>query len=319
MSLWLFSVGMLWAVLEPGDQNAHRMYEVSCFADQSIVGATDRGHLVIRNGSTWQRSSLTALPLRLWHSPDDRIFIAEPGPNIIELPHGTRSAARWALPPDSAIPLLTFLDGVVAVTPERIFRLDPGGKITDIGETPADAWARRAHRAPVLIGAAGRLVTCYGTSFREEDDMQGECAAPPPNSYHYLADFGGPEALAQGQLVAPFACGVSIISVRRGVTQARDLATGARLGHTAGAARKGSGCLDRERAVLIGKRDIRIVDVPRLRTLWRRTLDGPIATAAVCGTKLATILEGSSDPVLVDLPHFAVGKASVVPGQARRH
>lgn len=132
--------------------------------------------------------------------------------------------------------------------------------------------------------------------------MPGECIGPPPDSYQYLVDFGDPDALAQSHFVAPFACGEAIVSVRRGVTQARDLATGALLGRIAGAARAGSGCLDGRRAVLVGKNDIRVVDVPHLRRVWRKALAGLIETAAVCGAKVAAMLEKQSDPVMVDLP-----------------
>jgi hypothetical protein len=293
-----------WVAIVAQNVDAARIYELSCFSDQSIVAMTNRGRLLIRSGSNWQPAPLAADAMRLWRSPDDRLFVVDWNSIAMDISHGARSATRWQLPRESATPRFAFLDGVVAVTPERIFRLDPGSKATDIGETPGGPGGLRPNRPPVLIGDNGRLIACYGTSVREDDDVQGECRAPALHSYQYLVDFGDPSGAIgeSSHFVAPFACGEAVVSVRRGLTQARDLTTGVLLGRVAGAARTGSGCLDGQRAVLIGKSDIRVVDVPHLRRVWRNALAGSIVTAAVCGAKVAAILEKQSDPVMVDLP-----------------
>ena len=134
--------------------------------------------------------------------------------------------------------------------------------------------------------------------------MQGECMAPSPSRYHYLVDFGDPLGAVgeSSHFVAPFACGRVIVSVRRGVTQARDLATGALLGRIAGAARTGSGCLTGSARYWSARTTSGWWMSRNLRRAWRKALAGSIETAAVCGAKVAAILEKRSDPVMVDLP-----------------
>lgn len=81
-------------------------------------------------------------------------------------------------------------------------------------------------------------------------------------------------------------------------TQASALATGALLGRREGASRLGSTCLDGNRALLVGKRGIEIVSVPRLRRLWREKTTTEIQAVAVCGgTKARIIPEGYPFPV----------------------
>ena len=173
----------------------------------------------------------------------------------------------------------------------------------DIGPTPLDAEGARRVQAPHLIGDQEHLVVCFGTSVREAENREGECHASSPNRYDYPVDFGDPVvALQASAFAAPFVCGGVVVSVRRGATQARDLVTGALLGHMNGAARHGSGCLDRGRVLIVGKTEISIAGLPGLRRQWHHSIGREIETASICGNGLAIIPEGQSQPLLVELP-----------------
>ncbi len=173
----------------------------------------------------------------------------------------------------------------------------------DVGPTPLDAEGTRRAQAPHLIGDQEHLVVCFGTSEREDDDREGECRASSPNKYHYPVDFGDPViALQAAAFATPFVCGNAVVSVRHSATQARDLLTGALLGHMTGAARLGSSCLDPGRAVIIGKKEVWIVGLPGLRRLWHRSIGRQIKTASLCGNRLAMITDGQTEPTLFELP-----------------
>ncbi len=289
--------GLLWVLSGQASAREARIVQISCFDDQTIVGVTSAHRVVIREGSAWR-----ALPTegdRLWHSPDDRLFVIGSGPFVEELAHGRSAPVRWNLPSALALPRLAFVDGVVAVTQDRLFRLEPGGKPVAIGITPLapDGIAR----IPAIIDDRGRLISCFQTSYREADAAQGECLAPPPNGYEYLVDFGDLGALEKRRFATPFACGDAIISVHQGVTRSRDLATGRPLAKVAGGALEGSRCVAGNRAVLLGEKNIQIVEAPGLRRLWRKDLHGPIDSATICGERLAFTSTGRSDVSFVDL------------------
>jgi hypothetical protein len=306
--------GLLWVLSGQASAREARIVQISCFDDQTIVGVTSAHHVVIREGSVWR-----ALPTegdRLWHSPDDRMFVIGSGPFVEELAHGHAAApVRWNLPSALALPRLAFVDGVVAVTQDHLFRLEPGGKPVGIGSTPTapDGIAR----IPAIIDDRGRLIACFQTSYREADAAQGECLAPTPHGYEYLVDFGDFGALEKRRFATPFVCGDAIISVHQGVTRSRDLATGRPVAKVAGGALEGSRCIAGNRAVLLGEKNIRIVEAPGLRRLWRKDLQGPIDTATICGERLAFISTGRSDVSFVDLAGPRGEKPPRLPAEVR--
>jgi hypothetical protein len=272
--------------------------QMSCLGDQTVVALTSTQHVVVQDGSAWR--SLSVDGDRLWASPDGRVFVIGTGPFVQEVTPGRKAPTRWSLPAAVGLPRLTFVQGVVAVTDQKMFRLDQGGKVTEIGTAPIPP--DQIARTPLVISAPGRLVACYETSFREGDAAQGACLAPPPRAYEYLVDFGGLPALGQRRNAAPFLCGGAIVSVHSGLTQARDLVTGKRVGGISGEAVVGSGCLAGSRAVLVGKNDVRIALLPSLRSSWHKAVRGPIGAAAICGSRLAFVRSGESALSFLDLP-----------------
>ena len=289
--------GLLSVLSGPASVREARIVQISCFDDQTIVGVTSAHRVVIREGAAWRTLPIDGA--RVWHSPDDRVFVVGGGPFVEELGHGRSASMRWDLPSALALPRLAFIDGVVAVTQDQMFRLDPGGKPVRIGTTPLapDGIAR----IPAIINDGGRLIACFQTSYREADAAKGACLAPSPNDYEYLVDFGDVGALEKHRFATPFACGGAIISVHQGATRSRDLATGRPVAKVDGGVLEGSGCIASNRAVLVGEKDVRLVEVPGLRRLWRKDLPGRIESATICGGRLAFIPSGGSDVSFVDL------------------
>jgi hypothetical protein len=294
-------------------QAAFEVYELQCFNDGTLIGVSSDLRLVTLRDGRWQPLSLGATGvLRLWRSPDDRIFAVADGQPwaAIEVPDTGGTGTRWEVPSGIGFMRFTSLNGIDVVTPDRISRLDPGGKLTDLGETPVGGSGQRASsRAPEILVAKGMSVVCTGSSDHPDDSVGGSCQEKN-GSYLYRVDFGDGLCCESeaGHFTNPFVCGDVVISsllrdarhppARRETTQARALATGALLGRREGAARLGSTCLDGNRALLVGKRDVQIVSVPHLRPLWRRKTAGNIGAVAVCGgTKVALILEGHPYPV----------------------
>jgi hypothetical protein len=292
-------------------QVAFDVYEMQCFNDGTLIGVSSDLRLVTLRAGRWQPLPLDATGvLRLWRSPDDRIIAVADGQPwaAVEVPHTTGAGTRWQVPSGIGFMRFTSLDGIDVVTPDRISRLDPGGKLTDLGETPVGGSGQRASgRAPEILAAKGMSVVCAGSSDHHDDSVGGSCQERN-GKYVYRADFG--DALCceseAGHFTNPFVCGDVVISSLRDarqvpareITQARTVANGTLLGRKEGAARLGSTCLDGNRAFLVDKRDVRIVSVPRLRTLWRHKTAGKIGAVAVCGSSKAEfVLEYHPYPV----------------------
>lgn len=277
--------------------------EAKCFNDGTLLARSSDFRLATLSNDHWQALPLPHDAFRLWRSPDGRIFATAPDGNswlALQVPERGEPAGRWTIPTSSGANRFTSLDGVDVVTPDRIYRLDPGGRLTDLGETPVGASGRRLPgRAPEILVSPTATVVCTGTSHREYDDVTGSCREAH-GAYTYRADFGEPLCCSgdEPSYAAPFVCGEVVISaVREWVppssrdrTQARALATGRLLGRRDGAARQGSACLDGKRALLVGKREIRIVTVPSLRTLWRQKTATVIGAVAVCGGSKAFVI-----------------------------
>lgn len=277
--------------------------EAECFHDGTVVAATSDLRLVILRHGHWQPLPLVSGAGRLWQSPDGRIFAIALGGDpwlVVEVSPDAKPKARWSIPTDSGAMRFTSLNGVDVVTHDRVYRLDPGGTVTDLGETPLGGSGQPLrNRAPEILVSRGNTVVCTGTSQREDDNVGGSCRERG-GAYLYRVDFGEPLCCESDApyFTAPFTCSDAVISAIRDAlpahslerTQARALATGALLGRAAAAARRGSACLDGKRALLVGKRDIRVVRVPDLRLLWRRTFASDIGAVAVCGGNEAIVV-----------------------------
>ena len=280
-----------------------RLLDIDCLTDGTLVGRNEDLRAVISRESGWQPLALPGRVSAPWRSPSGRVFVVE-GDNpttIAELLGGSGTVPRWVLPRAEGRHLrFASLDGIDVVTADRVYRLDPAGKFTMLGETPIGGSRRPLPRAPELLAANGTTVVCTGTWVHHDDSVGGSCREAN-GAYTYLVDFGEPFCCTDDvdSFTAPFVCGDAVISAVRDKTQARALATGALLGRTAGAARQGSTCLDGKRALLVGKRDIQIVSVPRLRRLWREKDSTEIQSVAVChgGTRAIILRKGMAYPV----------------------
>ena len=284
--------------------------DVTCFDNGTLVGHTlDLGLVVLKEGH-WQPLAVEQSLLPLWRSPDGRVFDITLGGDpwsVVELTRDSGAGTHWKVPTSVGAMRFTSLNGVDVVTPNRIYRLDPGGGLTDLGETPLGGSGRRSStRAPEILVTKGMTVVCTGTSEHPDDNVGGSCQ-DRNGTYVYRVDFGEPLCCGSGvaHFTAPFVCGDAVISALRNemhhpgpeTTQARALTTGELLGRRPGAARLGSTCLDGRRALLVGKRDIQIVSVPGLRRLWRERTPTDVQAIAVCGgTKAAVILKGNPLP-----------------------
>ena len=137
--------------------SAPTIVQISCFNDHTVLGVTSGHQLVTWDGSSWRESTVGAD--LLWHSPDDRVFAVGTGPFVQEVIRRTNlPATRWILPAAVRLPRLTYLDGIVAVTSEKMFRLDAGGRVTAIGATPMAP--DQIARIPMILAAPGRLIAC---------------------------------------------------------------------------------------------------------------------------------------------------------------
>src|SRR5579871_524208 len=281
----------------PAPDTVKEIYEISCFDDGTVIGVAGAFRVAWWEGSAWRSSSIRGG--HLWHSPDDRVFVVDSGQVVEELGREPKSLTRWHLASEIGYPRLIALDGIVAVTNYRMLRLAPAGRIVDLGRAPVAPDGFR--HQPVVFDDRGRRIMCYGTSDREQDAGQGFCFAPSPNKYDYPADFGdwSPD---HDKYVTPFRCGGAIVSTHRGVTRARDLVTGKVLGQAPVGALRGSSCLPGERAFLVGEHDVSIVEVPGLRTTWRRSLRVASGNAAVCGNRVAFVREHETAVNFIELP-----------------
>ena len=291
---------------------AFEPFSLQCFDDGTLVNETSRLGLSTWKGGRWQALSPDGGILRLWRSPDDRIFAIDKGDKsfVIEVPHGARPQTRWKLPSDSGWLRFTSLDGPDVVTPDRIYRLDPGGKVTDLGETPAGAYGQRSpSRAPEILVSPQATVVCTGTWMHHDDSVGGSCR-DGKGAYAYEVSFGEPLCCTGGEasFATPFICGDVVVSAirqwppatTRNRTQARSLATGRLIGRRDGAALRGSTCIDGKRALLVGKRGIQIVGVPSLRQLWREKHDSAIGAVAVCHRGTRAMIVPMGNPVGVE-------------------
>ncbi len=305
------------------------IYELTCFDDGKLVGRPSDSGLVVRKQSGWQRLPLEKDVLRLWRSPDARIFAIDLGGkpwSAVEVPHDSGPIQRWTVPADNGSISFTWLDGPDVVTADHIYRLDPGGKVTELGETPAGAHGERSLRAPEILVSQGTTVVCTGKRMRHDDFVWGNCRELG-GTYSYAVDFGDGLCCNEGEgsFATPFVCGDFVVSAIRqwsrtashNRTQARSLTTGRLLGRRDGAALRGSTCVDGKRALLVGKRDVQIVSVPLLHRLWQQKQDSEIGAVAVCqgGTRAVIVPRGNPDAVKeLDLTGPATfGKAKVVP------
>jgi hypothetical protein len=292
-------------------QPASDVVQAQCFADGAVVARTSDFQLAFLRNERWQPPSPRQDAFRLWRSPDGRIFaLALEGTSwvVVQILEASGPGPRWAVPGADGADRFASLKGIDVVTQDRVYRLDPGGKVTELGPTPIGGSGQPLHgRSPEIIGSPGLAVVCTGTSHHLDDYVGGSCREAR-GAYAYLVDFGEPLCCDDDEpdFTAPFVCGDAVISALRkrapppahDSTQARALATGALLARRPGAARLGSTCLDGKRALLVGKREIQVVSVPSMRTLWRQKIATKIGAVAVCGgTRAFVIPKGTPYPV----------------------
>jgi hypothetical protein len=301
---------LLFALSTPAvGRPAFGIWQAQCSGNGTPVAQTSDFRLVRLENGAWAPLSTVKDVLRLWRSPDGRIFAVAYDPwRAVHVPEGGRPGTSWMSPDTFGSARFTSLDGVDVVTPDRIYRLDPGGALTDLGEPPVGGSGQPLHgRAPEILVSGRTIVVCTGTSHHPDDNVGGSCREAR-GAYLYRADFGDPLCCEAGEadFTDPFVCGDAVISAiqpwtpapPRARTQVRALATGALLGRRDGAARQGSACLDGKRALLVGKRDIEIVSVPGLRRLWRERMKTDIGAVAVCGAAKAFVIpRGDPYPV----------------------
>lgn len=201
-------------------QEASQIYQLQCFDDGTLIAKSSDLRLVALKEGRWQPLSLVAEDvLRLWRSPDDRLFAVAHGQPwaAVEVPHTAGRGTRWEVPSGIGFMRFTSLNGVDVVTPDRIFRLDPGGKLTDLGETPVGGsgqWASR--RAPEVLVAKGMSVVCTGTSEHPDNYVGGSCQEGK-GTYVYRVDFGDGLCCESdaAHFTSPFICGDVVISALR--------------------------------------------------------------------------------------------------------
>lgn len=112
----------------------------------------------------------------------------------------------------------------------------------------------------------------------------------------------GGTACARGRTPIAVPSGDVVVSNRKGSAQARRLSDGVLAGRRNVFARAGSTCLSDGRALIVGKREVAIFDLPAFRQRWRRKLTSKVKSAVVCGGRLAVLLEMSDVPLTIDLP-----------------
>jgi hypothetical protein len=177
-SLWA-AVLLLALGAKAHGESGFDIVDLECFNDGKLVGRTSDLGLAMVGKNGWQRLSLAKGVLRLWRSPDARVFAIALGGDrwsAVEVPHDLGPGQRWRVPADIGHISFTSLDGPDVVTADRIYRLDPGGKVTDLGETPAGANGERSlFRAPEILVSPQTTVVCTGTWIHHDDSVGGSC------------------------------------------------------------------------------------------------------------------------------------------------
>lgn len=277
--------------------------EIACLGESSIVGISEMFRIIAFDGSRWADFGISQSASELWRGPDGRLVAWTTKPDVFDIAPAAKST-HWRLPETASHPRFASLDGLVAATSKRLYRLDDGGVIKDLGPTPPSLSPFTHFRGPVILRSEQGLIACFGTSVSEADDTRGHCVRHGPLGYHYEADFGDPGA-ALGDAATgtfPFACGDVVISALKRATQARRLADGSLVARTNTFARRGSACLPSGQALIVSKREVGVFDLPQLHRVWRRNLNATIKSAVVCGGKIAILLEKNPAPMMVDLP-----------------
>lgn len=267
------------------------------------MGISENFRIIVFDGSRWVTSGISQSADELWRNPDGRLVAWTTKPGVFDILPGGK-ITQWRLPNTASHPRFASVDGLVAVTSERLYRLEGGGVVKDIGPTPASLSPFTHFRGPVLLRSDDGPIACFGTSVSEADDTRGHCVRHGPHGYHYAADFGDPGAVLGdvANVTPPFACGDVVISTRKGATQTRRLGDGRLVARTNTFARRGSACLPDGHALLVGKREVVVFDLPGLHRRWRRDLKATIKSAVVCGGKIAVLLDRNSVPMMIDLP-----------------
>lgn len=299
--MWLLTLAV-WMIAN-GSLDALVPRDIACLGERSVVGIDKHLRIVRYDGSRWRPSGISERVIELWSGPDGLLSWTA-GPVVFSIDEATKATMRWQLPAAIAGPRFALLDGLVAVTPERMFRLHASGRVEDAGATPPSVLGRPAERGPLIFSSQGRLIACYGASVRKLDATYGHCLRAAPDGFNFAADFGERGDAGEGaEATPPFACGNVIISVHSGRTEAHAMSDGSLVASTETFARRGSACLTANRVLLVSRHAIGIFGLPQLRRQWRQDLSSPIRSAAApCGTKVAVLLKTSSVLKMIDLP-----------------
>jgi hypothetical protein len=151
----------------------------------------------------------------------------------------------------------------------------------------------------MMRGTAG-WIACYGASTFESDATRGECVGSAPG-INFRADFGDYAAPGEIKLFTqPFACGdVAVVAVGDS-TLARRLSDGKLVGRVTGAARRGSLCLPDGRVLVVGKRSLKLYELPRFRLQRSRVVGSGIRDVVLCRGQIVALV-ARSELVRLDL------------------
>jgi hypothetical protein len=284
-------------------RGAAEVDSIACLPDGGILGRdTKKGGVAVWRDGTWAFTSQGELG-DLWNVPGASPLICCRRGNRVQTFSGTNSGPEreWILPlGPGQLPTFSYVDGPLVANPERLFRLVPNGSFVDLGPVPPRPDGLKHHRGPAMMRGAAGWIACYGASTFERDATRGECVGSAPG-IDFRADFGDYAAPGEIELLtSPFACGdVAIVAVGD-ATLARRLSDGKLVGRTTGPARRGSLCLPDGRALVVGKRSLKVFELPRLRLQWSREVGSEIRDVVVCGRQIVALV-AKSELVRLDL------------------
>jgi hypothetical protein len=283
-------------------RGAPEVDSIACMPDGGILGRdTGKGVVIWRDGA-WAFTSDRELD-DLWNVPGSSPLICCRHGDHVQTFSGTKSGSdrEWTLPlGPGLLPTFSYVDGPLVASPERLFRLDPNGSSVDLGAVPPRPDGFKHHRGPVMMRGAAGWIACYGASTFERDATRGECVGSAPE-INFRADFGDYAAPGEIKLFTrPFACGDIAVVAVGDATLARRLSDGKLLGRATGPARRGSLCLPDGRVLVVGKRSLKLYELPRFRLRWSRVVGSGIRDVILCRRQIVALV-ARSELVRLDL------------------
>lgn len=305
--MWWTVLVMVAAARGPATAEQPKIHQLACLGTQTVIATDMQLGLVRYDGARWQPVLSQKSVTGLWRTPDGRVLAQarrDGRPVALEIREGVEKAIDWILPEEGRYRFEVVEGKSFAVHVNRRYRLDPDGAVTALEETPLSPRSMRPEDPPILLRSSAATAVCSSTSQTKAHDIAGHCAGIGSSSYDYRAEFGGSAfSGAEGEGVDPFLCAGVVISARRGTTQARRLTDGVHVGSAPIYPRSGSQCLSGDRVFIVGKREVGVYELPRLRALWRRGARATIANAVVCAGKVNTVRDGRAQMLTtIDLP-----------------